>query len=43
MAAKKTRVSKKPKGAAIKDLKPTKNPKGGYVYALGRIEPRYPR
>jgi len=40
MATKKSRVSRKRKGAQLKDLKPKKNPKGG---ALGRIEARFPR
>ncbi|HEY7678160.1 MAG TPA: hypothetical protein VIG69_13890 [Candidatus Methylomirabilis sp.] len=34
MATKKTRVSKKRKGAQIKDLKPKKNPKGGILIGL---------
>ncbi len=40
MATKKSRASKKRKGAQPKDLTPKKNPKGG---AINRIEPRYPK
>ena len=38
-AKKKAQISKKRRGAQLKDLKPKNNPKGG---AIGRIEVGYP-